>query len=84
MTARDLADLSLVDAVDAVAMRETTSMALLEACLARLDAAEERINATIWLDREGAFRAAEAADKAVAAGAALGLLHGLPLAHKDM
>ena len=80
----DLAGLSLVEAVDAVAHREATAMALLEACLARLDAAEERVNATIWLDREGARRSAEAADKAVAAGSKLGLLHGLPLAHKDM
>jgi aspartyl-tRNA(Asn)/glutamyl-tRNA(Gln) amidotransferase subunit A len=84
MSAVDLAGLSLVEAVDAVAHREATAMALLEACLARLDAAEERVNATIWLDREGARRSAEAADKAVAAGSKLGLLHGLPLAHKDM
>ncbi len=79
-----LATLSLVDAAAAVARRETTSTALLAACLARLDAAEDRVNATIWLDREGAYRAAEAADKAVAAGAPLGSLHGIPMAHKDM
>jgi aspartyl-tRNA(Asn)/glutamyl-tRNA(Gln) amidotransferase subunit A len=84
VSAVDLAGLSLVEAADAVAHREATAMALLEACLARLDAAEERVNATIWLDREGARRSAEAADKAVAAGSKLGLLHGLPLAHKDM
>ena len=80
----ELATLSLVDAAAAVARRETTSTALLAACLARLDAAEDRLNATIWLDREGAYRAAEAADKAVAAGAPLGPLHGIPMAHKDM
>ena len=80
----DLATLSLVDAATAIARRDATSTALLEACLARLDAAEDRVNATIWLDREGAFRAAEAADQAVAAGAPLGPLHGIPMAHKDM
>ena len=80
----DVAALSLVDAAAAVARREVTSVALLQACLARLDAAEDRVNATIWLDREGATRAAEAADRAVAAGAALGPLHGVPMAHKDM
>lgn len=32
-----LADLGLVDAADAVARREVSSVALLEACLARLD-----------------------------------------------
>ena len=81
---RDLADLTLVEAADAVRHRECTSMALLEACLAALDAAEGRVNATIWVDRETAFRDAEAADAAVAAGAPLGRLHGVPLAHKDM
>ena len=84
MSALDPASLTLVAAADAVARREITAMALLEACLARLDAAEADVNATIWTDREGARRAAETADKAVAAGAPLGLLHGLPLAHKDM
>ena len=80
----DLAGLSLVQAADAIRNRETTSAALLEACLATLDAAEPRVNATIWIDREGARRDAAAADAAVAAGGPLGKLHGLPLAHKDM
>ena len=80
----DLANLSLVEAADAVRHGETTAAALLEACLTQLDAAEPRVNATIWVDREGAHRSAEAADAAVKAGGKLGLLHGLPLAHKDM
>lgn len=76
--------LSLTEAADAVARRETTSAALLEACLAEIDAHEDAVNATIWVDREGARQAAEQADEAVASGAALGKLHGVPLAHKDM
>ena len=80
----DLASLTLVEAADAVRQGETTSAALLAACLARLDAAEARVNATIWVDREGAARDAAEADAAVAAGRAPGRLHGLPLAHKDM
>ena len=81
---RDLADLTLVEAADAVARREVTAMALLDSCLATLDASEDRVNATIWVDREAAFRDAEAADTQVAEGGKLGRLHGLPLAHKDM
>jgi aspartyl-tRNA(Asn)/glutamyl-tRNA(Gln) amidotransferase subunit A len=80
----DVANLSLVQAADAVRRGEVSAVALLEACLANLDADEQAVNATIWVDREGAFAAARAADAKRAAGGALGPLHGLPLAHKDM
>ena len=80
----DVADLSLVEAAEAVRQGEVSAVALLEACLANLDAHEEAVNATIWVDREAAFTAARAADAKRAAGGPLGPLHGLPLAHKDM
>jgi len=80
----DVADLSLVEAADAVRRGEVSAVALLEACLANLDADEHAVNATIWVDKEGAFAAARAADAKRAAGGVLGPLHGLPLAHKDM
>ena len=76
--------LSLTEAADAIAARRTTSVALLHACLAAIDANEATVNAIIALDRAAAMEAAEAADRVVASGAALGPLHGVPLAHKDM
>lgn len=79
-----LADLSLVEAADAIRTGQATSVALLEACWANLECANPKLNATIWLDREGAERAARAADAAVRARAKLGRLHGVPMAHKDM
>ena len=94
-----LADLGLVDAADAVARREVSSAALLEACLARLEVVNPTLNATIWVDRERAQikdkvveaikreraqTAAQAADAALVAGKPAGRLHGIPLAHKDM
>jgi aspartyl-tRNA(Asn)/glutamyl-tRNA(Gln) amidotransferase subunit A len=78
-----LADLGLVEAADLVARGEVSSAELLEACLARLDAVNPRINATIWLDRDRARAAAAAADRALREGLPPGLLHGIPLAHKD-
>ncbi len=65
-----LADLSLTEAADAVRNGDATSEDLLAACLANIDAAEAQVNATIWLDREGAMEAARAADKTRAAGRA--------------
>jgi aspartyl-tRNA(Asn)/glutamyl-tRNA(Gln) amidotransferase subunit A len=79
-----LADLSLTEAADLIRTGDATSEALLAACLANIDAAEEKVNATIWLDRDGAMEAARAADAARARGETLGPLHGVPMAHKDM
>ena len=76
--------LSLTEVADAIARRETTAVAVLQSCLGAIDKHEAVVNATIWIDRDGAMAAAEAADKAVAAGVPLGPLHGVPLAHKDM
>jgi aspartyl-tRNA(Asn)/glutamyl-tRNA(Gln) amidotransferase subunit A len=80
----DLADLSLVDAAEAVRKREVSAVALLESCLANLDRDEAAVNATVWVDREGAFAAARDADAVLQAGGPIGPLHGMPLAHKDM
>ncbi|MBN8873992.1 MAG: amidase [Rhodospirillales bacterium] len=79
-----LADLSLVEAADAVRRGEATSQALLDACWANLEAVNPQVNATTWLDREAADRAARAADQAVRDHKPLGLLHGIPMIHKDM
>ncbi len=61
----DLADLSLVEAADAVRNGDATSMELLDACWRNMEAVNPKLNATIWLDREGAEQAAKAADRAV-------------------
>ena len=79
-----LNELTLTEAAAAVRSKRASSVELLDACLAAVDAHEEQVNATIWIDREGAYAAAKAADASVASGAELGPLHGVPLAHKDM
>ena len=80
----ELADLTLVEAADAVRNGQATSMELLDSIWANLEELDPQLNATIWLDREGAEAAARAADQAVREQAWLGPLHGVPLAHKDM
>ncbi len=67
-----------------MASGEVTSLELLRACWANLDAVNPTVNAVIWQEREAAEAAARAADQAVQDKQPLGLLHGVPMAHKDM
>jgi len=80
----NLADLSMTEAADVVRSGEATSVALLEACWRRMDQLNPVLNATIWTDREAAMASARAADAAVRDKAKLGVLHGVPMMHKDM
>jgi aspartyl-tRNA(Asn)/glutamyl-tRNA(Gln) amidotransferase subunit A len=79
-----LADLTLVEAAEAVRSGDATSRDLLDACWARMEAVNPRLNATIWVDHAAAVQAAAAADAAADTNAWAGPLHGVPLAHKDM
>src|SRR3954470_22862565 len=63
--------------------REISARELLDAHLDRIDRLNPSLNAIVTLDAEGARAAADAADAVLAAGEAVGPLHGLPIAHKD-
>ncbi len=62
---------------------ETTSVALTQACLARIEATDERLNVFITVCAEEALAAAAVADQQLAAGSG-GLLTGIPIAVKDI
>jgi aspartyl-tRNA(Asn)/glutamyl-tRNA(Gln) amidotransferase subunit A len=76
--------MSLIEVAGALRSGKLSSVMVTEAALARCTAAQARLNCFLRIDREGALRVAAAADAARASGAELGLLHGVPLAHKDM
>lgn len=82
--AGDPALLSLTEAATAIRTGKLRSVALVEACLARIERWQPRINAFMDLWADEAKRAARKADAARKAGRKLGTLHGVPLAHKDM
>ena len=86
MSARtdELSGLTLVEAANAVKNGDATSVDLVQAALAAFDKGDKAVNSVITLDREAALSAAEGLDKLRKAGRALGPLHGVPLAHKDM
>ena len=63
--------------------RKFSSVELVRALLARIDASQATLNAFISVTREQALSDAAAADRALAAGSA-GALTGVPIAHKDI
>ena len=63
---------------------EISARELLEAHLARIDTVNPVLNALVTLTPETALEQAAEADQAHARGESLGLLHGLPVAHKDL
>ncbi len=69
---------------DLIAARELTAVEVLEAHLARIDEVNPRVNAIVTLVPERALAEAAELDARAARGEALGLLHGLPVAIKDL
>jgi len=63
---------------------ETSSRAIVEACLARIDALDPHLHAFVDVYRDTALAAADAADRDRRTGAARGPLAGLPIALKDL
>ena len=64
--------------------RAVSAVELLDAHLSQIERVNPMVNAIVTLDIDGARVAAQAADAATMAGEPLGLLHGLPAAHKDL
>jgi amidase len=69
--------------VAAVRERRISARELLDLHLARIAERNPQLNAIVSLDEERARAGARAADEALASGADVGPLHGLPFAFKD-
>jgi aspartyl-tRNA(Asn)/glutamyl-tRNA(Gln) amidotransferase subunit A len=80
----ELLNMSLVEAADSVASGAVSSVELTKAALLAGESAQTRLNCFIDLWPERALKSAAHADAQRIAGASLGPLHGVPLAHKDM
>jgi amidase len=64
--------------------RDASAREVVSAHIARIEAFDPAINAVITRTFETAMALAAGADDAAARGTTLGLLHGLPVAHKDL
>jgi amidase len=66
----------------AIAARDVSSVEAVDACLARIEAVNPRLNAVVRLADDARVRAA-AADAELARGSRMGPLHGVPFTIKD-
>jgi amidase len=80
---RELNFLSAVAMAEQIKRRKLSAVELVEAHLARIEQLNPKLNAFVQVDAAGARREAQAAEKAVAQGLALGPLHGVPLSIKS-
>ena len=78
------ADLSALEAARRIAAGSLTSAELVAACLERIAAEEERVQAWAFLDRERAMAQAKACDDRRGRGLPLGPLNGVPVGVKDI
>jgi Asp-tRNA(Asn)/Glu-tRNA(Gln) amidotransferase A subunit family amidase len=80
----DLTALTAIEAAERIAGGELSSAKYVEACLDRIEAIDGKVHAFIHLDRKEALRQAAALDERRRNGKALGALHGIPVAIKDI
>ena len=80
----ELCDLTATDLVSRIRRKQVSAREVMTAHLARIDRVNPGINAIVTLVADRAMADAARADELQAKGGALGPLHGLPVAHKDL
>ncbi len=76
--------LSATDLAQKIRSKQLSAVEVMQAHLKQIERVNPIVNAIVTLDAEGALAKARAADAKQARGEALGALHGLPIAHKDL
>ncbi len=84
MTTSEPALLPLTGVAHAIAQKQVSSREVTQSCLDRIKQWQPRLNAFMAIEADEALAAADFADAALASGNGRGVLHGVPLAHKDM
>ncbi|MEU3191653.1 Asp-tRNA(Asn)/Glu-tRNA(Gln) amidotransferase subunit GatA [Streptomyces sp. NPDC006992] len=80
----ELITLTAAELAARIASGEVTAVEATEAHLARIGAVDEKVNAFLYVDREGALARAREVDAKRERGEKLGPLAGVPLALKDL
>jgi aspartyl-tRNA(Asn)/glutamyl-tRNA(Gln) amidotransferase subunit A len=79
-----LTNLTLLEASEAVRGKQVSPVELTQACLARIEELDPKLNAFITITKESALAEARAAEAEIHRGHWLGPLHGIPIALKDL
>lgn len=79
----EIQNFSAVELTRLIRRRDLSAREALESHIAAIEARNGPVNAVITTDFERASELAAAADERTARGAPTGLLHGLPMTHKD-
>ena len=84
MQNEDLCFLSATEQSGLIRSKKISASQLIRAHLDQIERLNPTLNAIVTLTAESAMAEAESADKKIAANESLGVLHGLPVAHKDL
>lgn len=84
MPQSELCELTAVELAARLARKEVSARDVLTAHLAQIERLNPRVNAIVTLVAEQAMAAAAHADEAITRRNQIGVLHGLPAAHKDL
>ena len=84
MSDHDICFLTATELVRRIRVKDLSTREVMEAHLAQIARVNPKVNAIVTLLPEQAMEQAKQADEALARGEALGPLHGLPVAHKDL
>jgi amidase/aspartyl-tRNA(Asn)/glutamyl-tRNA(Gln) amidotransferase subunit A len=80
----ELAHATAAELAGRIRRRELSPVEVIDAAIGRIESENERLNAFVHLDLDQARERARRAESAVGSGAALGPLHGVPTAMKDL
>jgi amidase len=80
----ELCFMSAVELAARIRRKEVSAREVMTAHLAQIERVNPGVNAIVTLVADRAMAAAARADEMTAKGGALGVLHGLPVAHKDL
>lgn len=80
----DICFMTAIELQRALRARQLSAVEVMQAHLDQIEAVNPKVNAIVTLTAEAALAEAKAADERLARGDAVGPLHGLPVAHKDL